>query len=38
MAEWEPGHTAIDYSDSDFNTKYELLWGPYVKAGLRYQF
>jgi hypothetical protein len=31
-------HTTIDYSEFHFGNEYELLWGPYVKTGLRYQF
>jgi hypothetical protein len=31
-------YSAIDYSDNGLGTHDELLWGPYVKAGLRYSF
>lgn len=31
-------YTIIDYPDSNRSVPDELLWGPYVKAGLRYAF
>jgi hypothetical protein len=31
-------YTVIDYPDAEDSTPTELLWGPYAKIGMRYNF